>query len=45
MPTFCHSCGAPLEMPEFKGKHENYCKYCMGDDGILASAAGSARAC
>ena len=35
MNKFCYSCTAPLEMPEFKGPAENYCKYCTDDQGKL----------
>lgn len=35
MNKFCHSCGAPLDMPDFKGPAENYCKYCTDDSGKL----------
>ncbi len=30
---FCFSCGAPLAMPEMKGTHENYCKFCKDEAG------------
>ena len=32
---FCHSCTAPLDMPDFKGPAENYCKYCTDESGNL----------
>lgn len=35
MNKFCHSCGAPLDMPDFKGPAENYCKYCTDESGNL----------
>jgi hypothetical protein len=35
MDKFCHSCAAPLGMPEFKGPAENYCKYCTNETGEL----------
>ncbi len=35
MDKFCHSCTAPLNMPEFKGPAENYCKYCTDESGNL----------
>ncbi|MBN2226405.1 MAG: hypothetical protein JW763_03480 [candidate division Zixibacteria bacterium] len=35
MNRFCHSCTAPLDMPDFKGPAENYCKYCTDDQGRL----------
>jgi hypothetical protein len=37
MDKFCHSCAAPLSMPDFKGPAENYCKYCTDDTGKLKS--------
>ncbi len=37
MDTFCHSCAAPLAMPNFKGPSENHCKYCTDDKGNLKS--------
>lgn len=37
MMKFCHSCSAPLSMPEFQGKDENYCKFCKDDEGKMAS--------
>lgn len=35
MTKFCYACGAPLDMPDFKGPAENYCKYCTDDSGNL----------
>ena len=35
MDKFCHSCAAPLNMPDFKGPAENYCKYCTDESGVL----------
>jgi hypothetical protein len=35
MDKFCFSCAAPLNMAEFKGPAENYCKYCTDDSGNL----------
>jgi hypothetical protein len=37
MDKFCHSCAAPLNMSEFKGPAENYCKYCTDASGNLKS--------
>jgi hypothetical protein len=37
MDRFCFSCAAPLNMPDFKGPAENYCKYCTDDLGNLKS--------
>lgn len=37
MDKFCYSCSAPLSVPEYQGSHENYCKYCMTDQGDLVS--------
>ncbi len=37
MNKFCYSCSAPLEMSEFKGPSENYCKYCTDEQGNLKS--------
>ena len=37
MDKFCLSCTAPLNMPEFKGPAENFCKYCTDEDGNLKS--------
>ena len=37
MNKFCYSCTAPLEMPEFIGPAENYCKYCTDEQGDLKS--------
>ena len=35
MDKFCYSCGVPLNVPDYQGSNENYCKYCMNDDGEL----------
>ncbi|UCF06522.1 MAG: hypothetical protein JSV33_05715 [bacterium] len=35
MDKFCHSCAAPLNMPDFQGPAENYCKYCTDESGNL----------
>ena len=35
MSEFCHSCTAPLNIPEFKGISEIYCKYCADEAGNL----------
>ena len=35
MSAFCHSCTAPLDVPEFKGVSDIYCKYCSDDNGNL----------
>ena len=37
MNKFCYSCSATLEMPEFKGIAEKYCKYCTDEKGNLKS--------
>ena len=37
MDKFCFSCTAPLNMPEFKGPAENYCKHCTDENGNLKS--------
>ena len=37
MAKFCHSCTAPLNMPDFKGPAENYCAYCTDGKGNLKS--------
>lgn len=37
MDQFCHSCGAPLGVPEFKGPADNYCKHCTDEAGNLRS--------
>jgi len=39
MMKFCHSCTAPLDMPDFKGPAENYCKYCTDEKGKLKPQA------
>ncbi len=35
MDKFCHSCAAPLNMDDFKGPAEDYCKYCTDESGKL----------
>ena len=35
MDKFCHSCAAPLSMPDFKGPAEDFCKYCTDEEGNL----------
>jgi hypothetical protein len=35
MNQFCHSCGIPVSIPEFKGPSQNYCKHCTDKDGVL----------
>ena len=35
MSEHCHSCAAPLAMPDFKGPAKDYCKYCTDDTGKL----------
>ncbi|MCP4112274.1 MAG: hypothetical protein GY749_43245 [Desulfobacteraceae bacterium] len=35
MHKFCHSCSVPLEMPDFKGPAEDYCKHCTDSEGNL----------
>ena len=37
MDKFCFSCAAPIEMPDFKGPAEDYCKYCTDEEGNLKS--------
>jgi len=37
MKRFCCSCAAPLEIPDFKGPAENYCRYCTDEGGKLKS--------
>ena len=32
---FCHSCAAPLSIPDFRGPSEVYCKHCTDEDGNL----------
>jgi len=39
MTEFCHSCAAPLNMPDFKGTTENYCRYCTDSAGQLKPMA------
>ncbi len=38
MQKFCHSCGAPLDMPDFKGPADDYCINCTDEQGKLKSA-------
>ncbi len=35
MDKFCFSCSAPLNMPDYKGPAESYCKYCTDEKGNL----------
>lgn len=35
--SFCSSCTAPLDNPEFKGLSDEYCKYCTDEEGQLKS--------
>ncbi len=35
--TFCHSCTAPLDSPDFKGASDIYCKLCTDKNGNLKS--------
>ena len=35
MAEFCHSCAAPLTIPDFKGPAEDYCSHCTDDQGNL----------
>ena len=37
MDKFCNTCAAPLNMPDFKGPAEDYCKYCTDESGNLKS--------
>ncbi|UCD18585.1 MAG: hypothetical protein JSV44_06695 [Candidatus Zixiibacteriota bacterium] len=37
MDKFCHSCSAPLNMSDFRGPAEDYCKYCTDESGNLKS--------
>ncbi len=37
MDKFCYSCSAPLNLPEFKGTAEHFCKYCTDEKGNLKS--------
>ena len=39
MDKFCYSCAAPLDVPDFKGPSDIYCKYCTDDDGKLLDRA------
>jgi len=31
----CLSCAAPLEDPQFKGASDDYCIYCVDEQGLL----------
>jgi hypothetical protein len=35
MTRYCHACAAPLDMPDFKGPAENFCRYCTDESGKL----------
>lgn len=35
MEKFCYSCSAPLDMPDFRGPAEHYCRYCTDEAGNL----------
>lgn len=35
MDKFCHSCAAPLAVPDFQGLAENLCKHCTDESGKL----------
>jgi hypothetical protein len=35
--NFCHSCGAPLDLPGFQGPAEHYCVHCTDEQGQLKS--------
>ncbi len=37
MEKFCHSCAAPLGIPDFKGSADDSCKYCSDEAGNLKS--------
>lgn len=37
MTKFCYSCSAHLDLPEFKGPAEKFCKYCTDEQGNLKS--------
>ena len=37
MSQFCFSCSVPLDVPDFKGPAEDYCKYCTDESGKLKS--------
>ncbi len=37
MVKHCYSCAAPLNVPEFQGKTENYCINCVDKNGKLRS--------
>ena len=32
---YCHSCTAPLDVPQFRGPSDIYCRYCSDGDGRL----------
>lgn len=32
---FCHSCTAPLDVPQFKSAAREYCVHCVDEDGKL----------
>ena len=32
---FCHSCAAPLGLPDFQGPAEDFCKHCTDETGKL----------
>ena len=38
MSHFCHSCAVNLNLPEFVGPVENYCKYCIDESGSVKPA-------
>ncbi len=33
----CHSCAMPLDVPDFKGPADDYCRYCTDESGNLQS--------
>jgi hypothetical protein len=35
MKNFCYSCGAPVDLPEFKGPVEHYCSFCVDDRQMI----------
>lgn len=37
MTRHCQSCAAPLDDPQFKGKTEQYCRYCLNKSGKLVT--------
>lgn len=40
VPTkWCQSCTAPLDVSDFKGAAENYCRYCTDEKGNLKPRA------